>query len=438
MLNETLIMPVYLDATSPAFEPDFRALLAQKREVSEDVDLAVRGIIAAVRSEGEAALVRLSALYDHVDLDRVGIRVTPEEIAAGSGQCRPEALAALTFARDRIEAYHLRQKPQDERFTDALGVTLGWRWTAVQSAGLYVPGGSASYPSSVLMNAVPARVAGVKRLTMVVPAPRGEINPLVLAAAAIAGVDEVFRVGGAQAIAALAYGAGPIRAVDKIVGPGNAFVAAAKRQVFGQVGIDMIAGPSEVVVVADGDANPAWIAADLLAQAEHDAAAQSILITPSAELAGAVERALEAQLSTLPRRDIAMASWRDFGAVIRVPTTAAAVPLIDRLAPEHLEIMTADASALADRITNAGAIFIGGHTPEAIGDYVGGSNHVLPTARSARHASGLGVLDFMKRTSLLSCDSRALRALAPAAIALGEAEGLEGHARSVALRLNLG
>jgi histidinol dehydrogenase len=430
-------MPVLLDATLPAFETGFRTLLGLKREVSEDVDLAVRGIIAAVREEGEAALNRFSLLYDRVDLAAKGIRVTPAEVAAARARCAPDALAALSFARERIEAYHLRQKPRDERFTDALGVTLGWRWTPVRSAGLYVPGGSASYPSSVLMNAVPAKVAGVGRLTMTVPAPDGEINPLVLAAAEIAGVDEIFRVGGAQAIAALAFGAGPIRPVDKIVGPGNAWVAAAKRQVYGQVGIDMIAGPSEVVILADGDANPAWIAADLLAQAEHDQAAQSILITTSAELADAVTRALQAQLATLPRRDIAATSWRDFGAIILVPSPEEAIPLIDRLAPEHLEIMTADAESLAGRVTNAGAIFIGGHTPEAIGDYVGGSNHVLPTARSARHASGLGVLDFMKRTSLLSCDSGALRALAPAAIALGEAEGLDAHARSVALRLNL-
>jgi histidinol dehydrogenase len=435
-LNEAFTMPVRLDTTTPTFPSEFNALLAQKREASEDVDRTVREIVAAVRAEGMAALVRLSRLYDRVDLDTAGVLVRAEEVAEARTRCAPEALQALAFAKARIESYHRRQLPRDERFTDAEGVTLGWRWTPVAAAGLYVPGGSASYPSSVLMNAVPARVAGVGRLTMTVPAPDGVINPLVLAAAEIAGVDEIFRVGGAQAIAALAYGAGPIRPVDKIVGPGNAWVAAAKRQVFGQVGIDMIAGPSEVVILADADANPAWIAADLLAQAEHDTAAQSILITPSATLADEVERALAGQLALLPRHDIAAASWRDFGAIVLVPSLAEAVPLVDRLAPEHLEIMAADAEALAAAIRNAGAIFLGGHTPEAIGDYVGGSNHVLPTARSARHASGLGVLDFMKRTSILFCDSEALRRLAPAAIALGEAEGLHAHARSVALRVN--
>ena len=314
---------------------------------------------------------------------------------------------------------------------------MGWRWTALESVGLYVPGGTASYPSSVLMNAVPAKVAGVPRVVMVVPTPRGETNPLVLAAARLAGVDEVYRVGGAQAVAALAYGTATIAPVAKIVGPGNAYVAAAKRRVFGQVGIDMIAGPSEVLVLADGRANPDWVAADLLAQAEHDAAAQSILITDSAELADAVEAAVENQLATLPRADIAGASWRDFGAIIRVNHLSDAVLLVDRLAPEHLEIEAEDAEALATRIRNAGAIFLGSHTPEAIGDYVGGPNHVLPTARSARFSSGLGVLDFMKRTSILKCDPGALRALGPAAIALGRTEGLEGHARSVAIRLNL-
>jgi histidinol dehydrogenase len=336
----------------------------------------------------------------------------------------------------RIESYHKRQLPKDERYTDALGVELGYRWTAVAAAGLYVPGGSAAYPSSVLMNAVPAKVAGVPRLVMVVPAPDGKLNPLVLAAAKLAGVDEVYRVGGAQAIAALAYGTASIKPVDKIVGPGNAYVAAAKRLVFGKVGIDMVAGPSEVLIVTDGDANPEWIAADLLAQAEHDTAAQSILMTNSAALAEQVAAAVLAQLKTLPRADIARKSWDDFGAIILVGKLDDALPLIDQIAPEHLEIIAAGADAYADKIRNTGAIFLGPHTPEAIGDYVAGSNHVLPTARSARFSSGLGVFDFMKRTSILKCGPEQLAALGPAAIALAEAEGLGAHARSVAIRMN--
>jgi histidinol dehydrogenase len=341
------------------------------------------------------------------------------------------------LAKERIEVYHRAQRPEDFMTTDALGVTLGWRWTALESVGLYVPGGLASYPSSVLMNAVPAKVAGVPRVAMVVPTPRGETNPLVLAAARLAGVDEIFRIGGAQAVAALAYGTASITPVVKITGPGNAYVAAAKRRVFGQVGIDMIAGPSEVLVLADSSANPDWIAADLLAQAEHDPVAQSILITDSASLADAVEKAVERQLQTLPKAEIAGASWRDYGAIILVDRLDDAIPLVDRLAPEHLEIETENAEELAAKVRNAGSIFLGSHTPEAIGDYVGGPNHVLPTARSARFSSGLGVLDFMKRTSILKCDAQALRVLGPAAIALGRSEGLEGHARSVAIRLNL-
>jgi histidinol dehydrogenase len=342
----------------------------------------------------------------------------------------------LRLAHGRIEAYHRRQLPQDQRFTDAIGVELGYRWTPVAAVGLYVPGGTAAYPSSVLMNAVPAKVAGVARLVMVVPAPDGELNPLVLAAAQLAGVDEIFRIGGAQAIAALAYGTQSIRAVDKIVGPGNAYVAAAKRLVFGKVGIDMIAGPSEVLILADASANPDWVAADLLAQAEHDTAAQSILITDDSALADDVERALAAQLATLRRGATARASWRDYGAIVLVRDLGEAIPLIDAIAPEHLEIMAAGAEQLADKVRNTGAIFIGAHTPEAIGDYVAGSNHVLPTARSARFSSGLGVLDFMKRTSILKCGAEQLAQLGPAAIALGEAEGLDAHARSVAVRLN--
>jgi histidinol dehydrogenase len=406
-----------------------------KREVAEDVDQAVQAIIADVIARGDAALIDYSAKFDHVDLAKLGLAVSPAEIAAAKTAAAPEALAALRLAHERIKVFHEKQRPRDELFTDALGVELGWRWRPIEAAGLYVPGGTASYPSSVLMNAAPAKVAGVGRLVMVVPSPSGHIDPLVLAAAELAGVDEIYRIGGAQAIAALAYGTKTIAPVAKIVGPGNAYVAAAKRRVFGMVGIDMIAGPSEVLILADQTANPAWIAADLLAQAEHDAAAQSILITDSATLAGEVAAAVESQLASLPRKDIAGASWRDYGAVILVADLAAALPLADRIAPEHLEIIAKDADQLAQRVNNAGAIFIGGHTPEAIGDYVGGSNHVLPTARSARFSSGLSVLDFMKRTSILKCGPQSLAALGPAAVALGKAEGLDAHARSVALRL---
>ena len=430
-------MVLRLDARDLEFAQRFAELLALKREVAEDVDETVRTIIAEVVARGDEALIEYTRRYDGLDLTPDRLRVAPAEIEAAAAACSPEDIEALALAKARIEAFHRQQKPADHLATDALGVTLGWRWTALESVGLYVPGGTASYPSSVLMNALPAKIAGVPRIVMVVPAPGGRISPLVLAAAKLAGVDEVFWVGGAQAIAALAYGTRTIAPVAKIVGPGNAWVAAAKRRVFGQVGIDMIAGPSEVLILADRDANPDWIAADLLAQAEHDAAAQAVLITDDASLADAVEVAVGRQLATLPRAETARASWRDFGAIILVSALADAIPLVDRLAPEHLEIETRDADALASRIRNAGAIFLGGHTPEAIGDYVGGPNHVLPTARSARFASGLSVLDFMKRTSILRCSPEALRALAPAAIALGRAEGLEAHARSVAIRLNL-
>ena len=426
-----------LQKSDPDFETRFKQLLGMKREASANVDETVRTIITAVRTEGDRALIRFSAEFDRVDCAALGLRIGAAEIAAARAACDRTALDALDFAKARIEAYHLLQKPQDIRYTDALGAELGWRWSAVQSAGLYVPGGSASYPSSVLMNAVPAKVAGVERVVMVVPTPDGHINPLVLAAAELAGVDEIYRIGGAQAIAALAYGTESIEPVVKIVGPGNAYVAAAKRQVFGQVGIDMVAGPSEVLIMADASANPDWIAADLLAQAEHDASAQSILLTDDEMLAEQVERALERQLTTLPRAAIARTSLDEFGAIILVPSLASSISLVDRLAPEHLEIMAEDEDALAAAIRNAGAIFIGRHTPEAIGDYVGGSNHVLPTARSARFASGLGVLDFMKRTSLLKCSADTLRQLGPQAITLGEAEGLHAHARSVSIRLNL-
>jgi histidinol dehydrogenase len=429
-------MAIRLDTRAGDFALKFRAFLATKREASADVEAAVRAIIADVAARGDRALKDFAKKFDRLDLDKVGLRVTPSEIDAAYESCDRAALAALEFARDRIEAFHRRQKPQDDRFTDALGVELGSRWTAIEAVGLYVPGGTAAYPSSVLMNAVPAKVAGVPRLAMVVPAPDGVLSPLVLAAAKLAGVDEIFRVGGAQAIAALAYGTETIVPVAKIVGPGNAYVAAAKRMVFGKVGIDMIAGPSEVLILADRTGNPDWIAADLLAQAEHDASAQAILITDDAALAGAVERALVSQLAQLPRGKIAGASWDDFGAVILVRDLGEALPLVDAIAPEHLEIAAADADQLARRIRNAGAVFIGAHTPEAIGDYVAGTNHVLPTARSARFSSGLGVLDFMKRTSILKCGPEQLRALADAAIALGTAEGLDAHVRSIAIRLN--
>ncbi|MGZ5837664.1 MAG: histidinol dehydrogenase, partial [Xanthobacteraceae bacterium] len=389
-------------------------------------------------ARGDQALVDLTKKFDRTDVTAASLRISDAEIKSAAARCDAKALDALKLARDRIESYHRRQMPKDERYTDALGVELGYRWTAVAAAGLYVPGGSAAYPSSVLMNAVPAKVAGVPRLVMVVPTPDSVLNPLVLAAASLAGVDEIYRIGGAQAVAALAYGTPTIKSVDKIVGPGNAYVAAAKRLVFGKVGIDMIAGPSEVLIVADRDANPEWIAADLLAQAEHDASAQSILITNDASLAEKVEAAVTTQLKTLPRAAIAGASWKDFGAVILVRNFDEALPLIDAVAPEHLEIMTRDADAYAAKIRNTGAIFLGAHTPEAIGDYVAGSNHVLPTARSARFSSGLGVLDFMKRTSILKCGPEQLAALGPAAIALAEAEGLQAHARSVSIRTNRG
>jgi histidinol dehydrogenase len=429
-------MAIRLDIRSGDFAEKFRAFLDTKREASADVEATVRRIIADVAARGDRALADYTRQFDNLDLGRAGFKVTAEEIAAAVEACSGDALDALELARSRIETYHLRQLPRDDRFVDALGVELGSRWTAIEAVGLYVPGGTAAYPSSVLMNAVPAKVAGVPRIAMVVPAPDGRLNPLVLAAAKLAGIDEIFRVGGAQAIAALAYGTETIAAVAKIVGPGNAYVAAAKRVVFGKVGIDMIAGPSEVLIVADKDGNPDWIAADLLAQAEHDASAQAILVTDDEKLAAETERAVASQLAQLPRGAVAGASWRDFGAIILLRKLDEAPALIDAIAPEHLEIVSADAELLTARIRNAGAIFIGAHTPEAIGDYVAGSNHVLPTARSARFSSGLGVTDFMKRTSILKCGPEQLRALGGAAITLGNAEGLEAHARSVAIRLN--
>jgi len=430
-------MPIRLDIDAPDFSECFRRFLAAKREISEDVEQAARTIIADVVARGDQALIELSRRFDRIDLARIGLRVTAEEIEVATKACDRAALDALAFAKARIETYHRRQLPADDRFVDALGAELGSRWTAIGAVGLYVPGGTAAYPSSVLMNAVPAKVAGVPRLVMTVPAPDGKLSPLVLAAAGLAGVDEVYRVGGAQAIAALAHGTATIAPVAKIVGPGNAYVTAAKRLVFGKVGIDMIAGPSEVLIMADSEGNPDWIAADLLAQAEHDTAAQAILVTDDRALADAVEAAVESQLSTLPRRTVAGASWAEFGAIILVRRLDDAAALVDAIAPEHVEIATRDADRLAGLIRNAGAIFLGHHTPEAIGDYVAGSNHVLPTARSARFSSGLGVLDFMKRTSILRLTPDALAALGPAAMTLGRAEGLDAHARSVAIRLNL-
>jgi histidinol dehydrogenase len=428
-----------LALTDPDFEQAFAQLLGMKRETDEDVNKAVAAILAQVKKRGDAALLEFSARFDRLELTAADLRITQREIDEAAAACAPDLIAALELAAERIAAFHRRQIPDDHLYVDGAGVTLGMRWTPVQAAGLYVPGGTAAYPSSVLMNAVPAKAAGVDRLVMVVPTPGGRLNPLVLAAAKIAGIDEVYRIGGAQAVAALAYGTETIRPVDKIVGPGNAYVAAAKRQVFGTVGIDMIAGPSEILVVADGSNDPAWIAADLLSQAEHDTAAQSLLITDDADFAARVAEAVESHLQTLPRAAIARESWERHGAVIVVGSLEDDAPaLIDRIAPEHLELAVDDPMALAARVRNAGAIFLGRYTPEAVGDYIGGPNHVLPTARSARFSSGLGVLDFMKRTTLLGCDAASLRAIGPAAVRLAEAEGLDAHGRSVALRLNPG
>jgi histidinol dehydrogenase len=429
-------MPLRLDSRDPGFEDAFKDLLGAKRESEADVNDVVTAILADVRARGDAAVLDYTKRFDRFDLTAGTMAITPEEVDAARGQCTPETLSALATAAGRIRAFHEKQLPEDLDFTDAAGLRLGYRWQAVEAAGLYVPGGTAAYPSSVLMNAIPAKVAGVDRLVMVVPTPDGVLNPLVLAAAAIAGVDEIYRIGGAQAVGALAYGTATIRPVDKIVGPGNAYVAAAKRLVFGTVGIDMIAGPSEILVLADGANDPAWIAADLLSQAEHDTAAQAILITDDAAFADAVERAVEGHLKTLPRTGTAGESWATYGAVITVPDLAGAIPLVDRIAPEHLEIATDNADALGRRVRNAGAIFMGRYVPEAIGDYIAGPNHVLPTSRSARFSSGLGVLDFMKRSSLIECDAEGLRAIGPEAVALARAEGLDAHALSISIRLN--
>jgi len=430
-------MPKRLDARTIDFEEEFASVLSAKRESDFDVNETVTKILKDVLKFGDQALVDYTNLLDRQNLTAQDLAFSAEDLEAAEHKIEPQVLDALKLAADRIEKFHARQLPVGEDYTDDAGVRLGYRWTPVQAAGLYVPGGLAAYPSSVLMNAIPARVAGVKRLVMVVPTPDGIINPLVLAAARIAGVREIYRIGGAQAIGALAYGTATIKPVDKIVGPGNAYVAAAKRQVFGTVGIDMIAGPSEILVVADTQNDPDWIAADLLSQAEHDRSAQSILITDDEQFAHSVEQAVERQLKTLGRENIARPSWERYGVTILVNDIMTdAVALIDRIAPEHLELAIEDPDALFNMVSNAGAIFLGRYTPEAIGDYVAGPNHVLPTSRTARFSSGLGVLDFMKRTTFIGCNADSLGLIGPAAVQLAEAEGLQAHARSVSIRLN--
>ena len=425
-----------LDTSRAGFSEEFETLLGSKREVSEEVSATVAAILEDVRLRGDEAVLAYTDRFDQLPLTAATLAFSADEIAEADARIDPDLRAALQVAHDRITAHHEKQKPLDHIYQDALGVTLGTVWTAIEAVGIYVPGGTASYPSSVLMNAVPARVAGVSRIAMVAPTPRGAVNPAVLAAAKIAGVTEIYRIGGAQAVGALAYGTATIKPVSKIMGPGNAFVAAAKRQVFGTVGIDMIAGPSEVLIIADSSANPAWIAADLLAQAEHGGGAQSILVTTDPELGDGVSAEVDRQIALLPRAEITRQGWDEFGAIIIVKSLGEAVELANRIASEHVELMVEDPLALQPKIRNAGAIFLGHHTPEAIGDYVGGSNHVLPTARSARYTSGLGVLDFMKRTSILGCDPGSLAALAPSAVALAETEGLQAHGRSVSIRLN--
>ena len=429
-------MPVFLTTQDSDFEPAFQTLLGAKREDAPDVDDAVAAIIADVRARGDDAVIELTARYDRLTLTPDTLAFSPDEIAAECARVTPQDRAALELAAERIHAYHARQMPQDAWWHDDAGAGLGWRWGPVSAAGLYVPGGLASYPSSVLMNAIPARVAGVERLVICAPTPGGVTNPLVILAAQLAGVKTIYRIGGAQAIAALAYGTQTIAPVDKITGPGNAYVAAAKRRVFGRVGIDMIAGPSEILVIADRDNDPDWIALDLLSQAEHDASAQSILITDDAPFGQAVARAVTARLQTLERRQIAGESWRDFGAVITVRDMDEAVQLSDRIAPEHLELCVADPMMLSQKIRHAGAIFLGGWTPEAVGDYIGGPNHVLPTARSARFSSGLSVMDFIKRTTLSQMTPAALRAIGPSAERLAVSEGLQAHGLSVRARLD--
>lgn len=429
-------MLLRLNEIDPDFEQKFAGLLTQKRESDADVNDAVSAIIDDVKARGDQALFDLTEKFDRFELTAETIRFTPDEIVAARKACAPDTLQALELAAKRIMDFHARQTPSDLDYTDEAGLRLGYKWTAVQNAGLYVPGGTAAYPSSVLMNALPAKVAGVERIVMVVPTPDGLLNPLVLAAADIAGVSEIYRVGGAQAVAALAFGTESIRPVDKIVGPGNAYVAAAKRQVFGTVGIDMIAGPSEILILADGQNDPAWIAADLLSQAEHDAAAQSILISDDPEFSDRVIEAVETHLKTLPRVETARKSWQDFGAVIDVKSLEGAIGLVNRIAPEHLEIATDNARELGQRVHNAGAIFMGRYVPEALGDYLAGPNHVLPTARSARFSSGLGVLDFMKRTSMIECTAEGMNNIGPQVVTLAKAEGLDAHGLSVSIRMN--
>jgi histidinol dehydrogenase len=428
-------MPQRLDAQHPGFAAAFAALVEAKRDDAADVSSTVAGIIADVKVRGDAAVAALTARFDRVDLDAAGWEIPATDLDAALTGLEPDLRAALDLAATRIRAFHERQKPQGNDAVDAAGVRTGVRWSPVDAAGLYVPGGRAAYPSSVLMNAIPAVVAGVRDLIMVTPTPDGVVNPLVLAAARVAGVSRVFRIGGAQAVAALAFGTAHIPRVDVITGPGNAFVAEAKRQLYGMVGIDMVAGPSEVVIVSDGKSNPDWIAADLLAQAEHDPVAQSILITTSAVEADAVEAAVARQLETLSTRAVAGASWRDFGAIILVPELAASLPLLDALAPEHAELMVDDPDALFAQMRHAGSVFLGRHTPEAAGDYLAGPNHVLPTGRRARFASGLSVVDFMKRTTFLDCGPQGLAAIGPAGAAIADVEGLAAHAASIRLRL---
>jgi len=428
-------LPQRLDDRMDGFQAAFDRLVGHKRAERVDVRGEVAAIIARVVAEGDAAVLDYTRRFDRHDPGAAGLRIAGEEIARAVADCPAELRAALELAKTRIEAFHRRQLPEDLELVDPQGVRQGLRWRPLDAVGIYVPGGTAAYPSSVLMNALPARIAGVGRIVMCVPAPDGILHPLVLAAAGLAGVDEIYRIGGAQAVAALAHGTRSLAAVDKIVGPGNAYVAEAKRQVFGRVGIDLIAGPSEILVVADHDQDPDWIAADLLSQAEHDELAQAILITDGAALADKVAAAVEVQLRDLPRAPVARASWRDYGAIIEVAELDAAPALIDRLAPEHLELLGARAEALSTRIRHAGSIFIGAHTPEVVGDYVGGPNHVLPTGRTARFASGLSVFDFLKRTTFLACPAEALRQLGPAAVQLARAEGLEGHARALERRL---
>ncbi len=430
-------MAIKLSSKSEGFEKEIRALLGSKRETSEDVDHIVRDILHDVETRGDAAVLEYTNKFDRMSARSMDeLKVTEAEIEAAVAQIPAETLQALQLAHDRIHSHHKKQLPESYTYKDAIGVELGAIWSAVEAVGVYVPGGLASYPSSVLMNVVPAKVAGVERIVMVVPSPDDVLNPLVLAAAKMSGITEIYRIGGAQAVGALAYGTQTIAPVSKIVGPGNAFVSAAKRRVFGTVGIDMIAGPSEILVVADENNNPDWVAVDLLSQAEHDPVAQSILITDNEELAEAVEEAVERQLATLPRADVARQSWTDFGAIITVDNLDDAMVLSNRFAPEHLELCVDDPDALLPKMRNAGAVFVGRYTPEAIGDYVGGSNHVLPTARSARFSSGLSTLEFVKRTSLLRCNSENLAQIGPAAVTLAEVEGLQAHGRSVSIRLN--